>query len=200
MPRNGRKGKGGGRKVSRTVTVVAPSEAIERSLATRQDSTNLQGKFLLTSNLASSGVTAIAIFNPASLGVRASALSALFANYRFKYIALKFFFTNVTPPGGVCAVGVLDDFTGEGDAPTSIGGVLELRCSATAFASQTTPTEMLWKPTSQAWRFVTSGASGSDQRLVSPATLYACTNIAGQLVTEIMFSCTFKGAVDVGAS
>jgi hypothetical protein len=200
MPRkNGRKG-GKKSKGNRTVTVVAPSEAIERSLAVHMDSTVLKGKFLVTSSLVSTVVQAIAIFNPASLGVRAASMAVLFARYRFNWIAFKFFFTATSTVGVASVLGVLDDFTAEGDAPISIGGILELRCSATNYGGQTVPTEMLWKPPSNSWNFVSSGATGSDQRLVSPAVLYACSTGSGTLITEIMYSCVYKGAVDVGAN
>jgi hypothetical protein len=160
----------------------------------------LKGKFLVTTSLVSGVVNAIAIFNPLSLGVRAAAMANLFARYRFNWIAFKFFFTGTSTVGVASVLGVLDDFTGEGDAPTTIGGILELRCSATNYGGQTIPTEMLWKPPSPSWNFITGGASGSDQRLVSPAVLYGCSSGSGTLITEIMFSCVYKGAVDVGAN
>lgn len=201
MPKNGRR-KGSRRGKGRAAVVaVTQSEAIERSLALHQDSTVLTGKFLVSTSLTAGVVTAIAIFNPASLGVRAAAMAALFARYRFKSILFKFFFTpQVASNTNACALGILDDFTGEGDAPTSLGGVLELRCSGTNYGGQTIPSEILWKPPSPSWNFITSGATGSDQRLVSPAVLYGSSVGAGGLVVEIMYTCIYKGAVDVGAN
>jgi len=179
--------------------MVSPSDGLERSLAIRADATPLMGKFFFSVNSISATPSVVLTVNPFSLGPRATALANVFARYRFKFINFKFFFSGFSG-GSIGAIGVLDDFTGEGDAPTSVGGVLELRCSGTNLVATTVPTEILWKPPTQDWKFCTVGATGSDQRLVQPATVYAASNGSSSTVCEVLFSMVFKGAVDTGAT
>jgi hypothetical protein len=126
-------------------------------------------------------------------------LGSLFVRYRFNYIIFRCMFvgTNTNQYG---AFGVLDDFTGEGDAPTTVGGVLEMRCSKLLYAANTTPDEIQWKPPARDWLYTFSGASGSDQRLVAPAVAYVTSTGTATFNVEVLYSITFKGAIDVGAN
>lgn len=198
MPKkNGRRGgKRGGQ--TRVTTVVTSSEALERSLASRADATPLMGKLIFSTNTTANVVLNILTVAPTSFGVRAAALNVLFARYRFKFLNIKFFYQASPAGAGVCALGVLDDFSGEGDSPTTASGVLELRSSGTNLGGTTIPTEIMWRPVTQNWNFCTPGSTGSDQRLVAPASTYLCSTATGSVTIEIVYSVVFKGAVDTG--
>lgn len=208
MPK-GRSGKSGRRKGG---SVPASARAFEAQLARGGDSFPLRGKFLTSaSNL---GTTPSAFFNlqPSSLGVRAVALAAVFARYRFKYVRIKFQSNILTAtfPSilGNVAIGVLDDATtAEGNAPTTANSVVEMRCSGTNMGTQTVPTEIVWVPLDRTkWFSTYPGVAGSDARLTSSGVLYAGSTVASgggtvaSVDVEIDYSLVFAGAVDIGAT
>jgi len=100
------------------------------------------------------------------------------------------------------AIGVVDDSSAaEGDAPTSVAGLLECRCSGTNSNTQTVPTELLWEPVDRKrWFYTYPGASGSDVRLVVPGFLFGAATASGSYTLQIDFSLVFAGAVDTGAT
>jgi hypothetical protein len=165
----------------------------------RTDRSTLKGKLLLfpTAN----AVTAILSVTPLNLGIRAAAMAVLFAEYHINFIRVKF----QTPATVTTTVGFLDDASGaEGDAPTSLQGILEMRCSGINMTNETVPTEFLYtQKASSFWLKTYSGASGSDPRLSIASILYAASinGSAGNFATvELDYSITYQGAVDVGST
>jgi len=183
---------------------MTPSEAFEARLA-RSDRSTLVGKLIIANGLTSTPTPLLILgFNTAGLGSRAVSMSELFARYKVNYVRVKFLGATTGTSPGIVAVGFQDDASGaEGDAPTTTAGLIELRCSATSFSNQTTPTELVFRPASRDWYYCQPGASGSDPRLAVTAILYASLTAAaspGTLNAEIDYSITFKGAVDVASS
>jgi len=191
--RGGKRGQG-----TRAVTVVNPTEAMERRLASAQDAVHYVGKLLINDAVSSSVSVPLSLV-PGNMGVRAAAMSVIFANYRYKEVIFEFAFSSAPAGLGLCAIGFLDDASGEGDAPTSIGGVLELRCSGINYGAVTVPTSVQWKPADKTWKYTTP-SSGGDPRFVNPYGLYAAATGTGVLIGSVTFSLVFKGAVDVGSS
>jgi hypothetical protein len=181
---------------------MTPTEAFESKLASQSaDSTVLRGVWMsfFTVSSTPSGLTNI---SPASFGVRAAAMGTLFSRFRVKYLRIKFISTS--NPAISSVLGILDDSSvAEGDAPTTSGGVLELRCSGSSLSNATVPTQLLWRPTDpKKWYYCYSGQSGSDPRLFNCGVLYGATPSTGSsaVILEIDFCLVFKGAVDVGSS
>ncbi len=174
---------------------MTQSEAFEATLATSSDATVIRAKLFLTPTTATTP-TVVTAFDPVSLGGRLAAVSGIYSSYRFKQIVVKF----LTVPGsGSVSLGALDDASGaEGDAPSTISGVQELRCSGSSMQGVTVPTDFVWRPVDTALWFKTfAGSSGSDQRLVIPAILYAAgASGTPQFSLELDITCVFKGAVD----
>jgi len=182
------------------VITMTPSEAFESRLS-RRDTSTVVSKLLLASSITATPSVILSLI-PQTLGVRHASFSALFARYKLNFVRFKFFLNSTTSSGNG-ALGVLDDAsTAEGNAPTSASGVLELRCSASNFAQQTTPTEFVWRPKPSLWLFCQQGASGSDPRLTVSGLVYGATSGSGStgiFNTEIDISVSYKDAVDVGA-
>jgi hypothetical protein len=180
------------------VVIVTPTEAFERSLARGADSFNLKGKVLFSQATSTSPAAFIAV-TPAQLGVRAIALAAVFSRFRVNRVLIKFMETTT---GVQTVLGILDDSAGsEGDAPTSLSGVLELRCSALAFGAQTVPTLMEWRPVDKSkWYYCNTGASGSDIRFSIPAISFVASSGTGGISAELDYDITFKGSDDVGST
>jgi len=208
MPRRkstrGRRKKGG---------IPQSSRAFEARLARSTDASVLCGKFLTSATSITTTPSSFFSLSPANLGVRAVALSAIFARYRFKYVRFKFSgtITVATAPTlvpGILVLAVLDDSsTAEGDAPTTATALTELRCSGTNFAIQTVPTEFVWQPVDKTkWYYTYNGASGSDVRLVAPGVLYTASTVAAgsgvatSIDVEIDYELVFSGAVDIGSA
>lgn len=187
-----------GNGMNRAVTVVDPSQAFERSLAVHQDTCHLMGKFFITFNLTANTLATPLTFLPANFGNRAASLGAIFSRYRFKYVHFKY--SAITGSGsGSVAIGILDDFSGEGDAPTSISGILELRCSSSQLGintqSSTNSQQFLWEPVDKKrwmYNFVGSG----DARFTQPAITYVQSTVTGTFAMQVDFSIVFAGAVD----
>jgi len=177
---------------------MTATQNFEQRLVQSNDATVLRGKFLLSPSLTAASVSNILTINSSALGARAAALSGIFAKYRFKQIIVKF----VAVTSGA-VIGLLDDASGaEGDAPTSGGGVLELRASALANPGESVPQQLVWKPVDRTkWYYTFAGASGSDPRLTIPAIMYGVANIGTgtPVVIEVDYELVFSGAVDVGA-
>jgi hypothetical protein len=179
---------------------MTQAQAFESQLAKNADSTVLRGKFFFPQSALTLTPAILTILTPASaaFGARSVSMANLFTSFRFKYLRIKFMLlSSATPVSG--AVGVLDDASGaEGDAPSSLNGILEQRCSASSFSNQTTPTEFTWEPVDKRlWYKCFPGSSGSDERLVTSGVLYAATNNPGAVQMEVDFCIVFKGATDV---
>jgi hypothetical protein len=183
---------------------MTQTEAFERKLASNsQDSTCSYGTFLVQTTVGTTP-SAILSIQPSSFGVRAIALGAIYARYRFKYLRIKFTSSASGSSAAITsALAIFDDSSsGEGDLPTTIGGVLECRCSATFLQNSSIPTQFMWEPVDKSkWYYTYGGASGSDPRLTVQAILAAAAiaNSSG-LVAEVDYCIVYKGAVDIGTS
>jgi hypothetical protein len=180
---------------------MTPSEAFEANLTQGGDSCVFRAKILGTATLTSTPSVVLAI-SPPNLGARIAAAGQLFSDYRVKSLLVKFIDTaSGTGSSGLSALGFLDDASGaEGDAPTSLGGVVELRCSATSLFNTTIPSNLFYKPTNpRMWYKTYAGSSGSDQRLVVPAILFGAA-AANTVSYEMDIEVVFKGAVDLSSS
>lgn len=175
---------------------MSQSEAFERSIA-RNDRSTLTGKLLNTATTTATPSVILSI-EPLGLSPRTVAFAALFAEYHINYLRVKF----ISSTAVNSALGVLDDASGaEGDAPSSVSGVLELRCSASSLATQTVPTEFTYtQKASSFWLKTYPGASGSDPRLAVAGLLYGASSSSASVSIEVDYSITFQGAVDVGSS
>jgi len=197
--------KRGGRRARQNklsgIVTMSQTEAFENSLAKRgADCANLRGKLLFSTTIGTSPAAILAL-TPQAFGARAAAYATLFANYRFKYLKIKFF-GNLSSAFVTSAVGILDDATTtEGDAPTNINTIMEQRCSAVVFAGVTQPGYLSWTPVDrERWLFSFTGVTGSDARLTSNGIVYAAASAASVIMTvEIDFSISFKGAIDTAS-
>jgi hypothetical protein len=180
---------------------MTQSEAFESGLARTNDSTVLRGKFYISgSALPAATPTQILTFNAQGMGARSAALATVFSRYRYKYIRMKFLqsVTTTTP----VAIGVYDEGSpSEGEAPVTLGDVLEMRCSGSAFPGQTVPNFISWQPVDKKlWYYTVGGASGSDSRLFTAGVLFAAAAGAGAINVEVDYCIVFQGAVDTGAN
>lgn len=178
--------------------MVDPAEAFANSLGMHVDATNVRGKCLFQQVTNSTSIIEICALTPSMLGARCNACAQIFARWRFKRCILKLNYTG----SGSSAWAVLDDYTGEGDQPTNINALLELRTSATNFSNDP-PTVLDYRPPTSEWYYTFAGASGSDPRLVNAGALFAVQPFSTSnavFSVEIDFSIVFKGAVDTGSS
>jgi hypothetical protein len=176
---------------------MSQSEAFEKSIS-RSDKSTLVGKLINTSTLSTTPSVVLSI-GPNGLSPRTVAFAALFSEYHINYLRFKF----LDAVGSASTVlGVLDDSTNaEGDGPTSFGGVLELRCSASSLLGATVPTEFMYtQRASTFWLKTYAGASGSDPRLAVAGLLYGAATATANVTVEVDFSITFRNAVDVSSS
>jgi len=203
MPRKqGRRARKGASQnaAPRAVVAMTQSEAFERQVVRSSDATALRGKLLFTGATATTA-TALFTLNASSLGTRCAAMAGIFTRYRFKYVRVKFLATGSSGFSAFStALGVYDDAsTGEGQPPTTLSNVAELRASGTVLGGQTIPTFFEWKPADpNLWYYCSpSPAAGSDLRLIDSGVLYAIASTAASpLAVEIDFSLVYKGAVD----
>jgi len=181
-------------------------EASERQFATRSDVIHVRGKQLVTFASITAAASAV-FFLPGDFGARGAALASLYSRWRVERVLIKLY-----PFGSTAVVltfGIQDDNSAEGGGtvdPTTATDVLALRTSCSTGAFTTIPTLMEWSPIDRAsplWYFTQgTAASGADQRLVAPFTIWAATN-AGSLTgmfIEMHYTLSFKGATQSGAA
>jgi hypothetical protein len=185
------------------VVVVDPIEKFANTLGIHQDSTCLRGKLLVSVNASTLTPVNVLTLSPSFLGLRASSMSSIFTDFRFKKLVMKYNYGAATGLNAVGVFGILDDASGaEGDAPTSAAGLLEYRTSAINYNNQA-PTVVEWRPTNtKLWYKCSGGASGSDPRLVNSGVMFVC-NQASTISThfvEIDYSIVFKGAQDTAST
>jgi hypothetical protein len=113
-----------------------------------------------------------------------------------------FKFNNVATAAYV-GLGILDDYSGEGDAPANLSGVVNMRCSATSMPGTIDPTYIYYTPLDKSkWYYCNSTSSTSDPRFNIPASLYGATNTsaATQVFVELDYTLVFAGAEGQGTS
>jgi len=179
---------------------MTQTEKFNQNLSRGQDSFNLKGKYLLSGVSLSSTPSTLIILTPVTqLGARANALSTVFSRYRINRLIVRFLST--TSLGGNAVIGIVDDSPGEGDAPATPQDVLELRCSAIAMGNETVPVIFNWSPVDRTkWYYTFTGASGSDPRLTTVATMYGASGNVSTVDVEVDYDITYKGAVDTLSS
>jgi hypothetical protein len=178
---------------------MTQSEAFERQLNRTTDATPLRGKLLVTLAVTASPA-ALLSFTPANMGVRAGALANIFTHYRFKYVKIKW--TSLSVTNAITALGVYDDASvNEGQAPTSVSGIAEMRASSTQLGNSTVPQYFEWVPVdTKQWEYTVAGVTGSDIRLETSGILYAASTASNSVCIEVDYCIVFKGAADVGAT
>jgi len=179
---------------------MTPTEAFEANLSQHADSYSLRGKFI---SIVTTQTTPAPLFvlNPSGMGARAAGLLPFFSRFRVKYIRIKFLSPASLSSNVISAVGVLDDLTSvSGDAPTSVAGVAELRCSATAFSAETVPTLFEWRPLDRTRWFYTDTESSGDARFTTPGTVFVASSATNGLTMEIDYSIVFAGASDIAST
>jgi len=130
----------------RPVTVVTMASSFERRLAKQSDVTTLRGKLLLPTSTVTSTPAALLTGSPGNFGARASSLANIFSRFRIKTLNVKWTAVS-TNAVGVVALGFYDDATsGEGQAPSDVNGILEMRCSSSFMTPTTIPQEFAYRP------------------------------------------------------
>jgi len=173
---------------------MTPQEAFERNLAMGGDAFALKGKLIF---VAAVTTTPSALFSvqPSNLGARASGIAAFFTRFRVKYLKIKIQ-SNTTGGAGITAAGFLDDISTI-DVPTSVGGVAELRCSATNFGTETLPTFFEFRPlNSLKWLYLSSTVA----ELTDYATCWVASSSTASIAVEVDYSIVLSGAADVAAT
>jgi len=213
MAKNRRSRRAGGRdqnalhpgSVAAPVMSLTPAMVFERSLGTQNDSCVIRGKFFIQSSVTNTAIINLLNLYPNNMGPRLQAMSGVFSRFRFKAIMFKVMY-NATSAGSIqpVAVGVQDDYSGEGSPPTNFAAVLSLRSSVSVIGGLSTagaisPEQYIfWKPLDpRRWYYTQqgNGATNVDGRLEVPANLYAVTNVAnGTLFIEVDYSVIFAGA------
>jgi hypothetical protein len=178
------------------MVVETPTQMLEEKMSLSSDAVVLHGSYVGTTSLPGTpGV--VNVLAPVNLGLRASQLNALFTKYRFKMVRIDFF-AGVSGSSGIAAFGILDDASGsEGDGPTTLSGVREMRTSAVNWFGQTSPTSFVWRPNDPSWRFTYPGSG--DPRLVNSGVIYGAASTGVTVTYTLTYSVVFKGATDVGA-
>jgi hypothetical protein len=176
---------------------MTPTEAFESSLA-RSDSLVLRGKFTGGGTTGTTPGNPGLVFNvhPSNLGTRANSIYTAFSRWRVKSLTIKFFVNPASTTVGMFALGLVDDVQGEGEQPTTFDTVSELRCSGVNFINQYTPTEISFKPLdAKKWYYCPGGISGSETRLVYPASIYTASTVASSTYDyQINYVLVFSGA------
>jgi len=178
---------------------MTPSQAFEKSLSKNLDSTVVRGK-LVFSLVTPTTPAVILTFSPTNFGARASAFAGIFSRYRFKYVRVKAL--AILSSTALIALGIQDDVAAAtGETPTTVGGVTELRCSATIFSGQSTPTELSWEPVDKHLWYYTATTVSGDPRLDVSAVMWAAGfSATAGLDIEVDYCLVFQGATDPGAS
>jgi hypothetical protein len=205
--RRNRNGQGNGQ----SLTVRTPSQAFERTVASRSDRTRLMGKVYFGFTSTSTGYAGVNI-TPSLLGVRPGSYATLYTKWRIARLILKpLQFSTAATSNQPIFAGFLDDSVTSGDIPISGVAILDLRCSVSsvatsnsatvAGATQTTFNEFEWKPLRgpPQWYYATVEGSSSDPRLEVPCSLWIGSPTASALSAnfEIDYDIYFEGACDV---
>jgi len=190
---SGRRGNSSGPRVIQTRNMIESSEA---QLASRSDEITFRAKHLLTFNTAS-GLVGLPM-TPTFLGGMTGALATVYS--RFRILKLVFRVSPATSTTVInnapFATGIMDDNSGEGGSvpdPTSMTGIMALRCSSLNTSSD--DTYFKWNPLDPAkWYYSTSGSSG-DNRLVVPGSFYISALPTGYTAyIEMHMTVQFAGA------
>jgi hypothetical protein len=180
--RGGRRARQNKSSGGRATISLTPCQASERQLATRNDTITMRGKdVFLISTVSSAGATNL-------VPTQFQPLSGIAGNYtKFRWLKMLF---RVFPPtssttgavlGNNYAIGVEDDFSGEGGSvpnPSGVRSVMQLRCSTMFGEGITVPIEFQWAPLDKdRWFYIEAGGSSSDGRFNIPATLIVASSV-----------------------
>jgi len=198
--RSNRRPRGRQAGAPRRVVTMSQTEAFEASLS-RDDSVALRGKLIQIASVTTTP-SQLFVLSAITLGARAAGLAPFFSRFRIKYLRIKFTtipaILSSTVVNAIAALGLTDDVSTAAN-PTSVGGVAELRCSATNFSSETVPTFFTWKPLDpRQWYYTIT--DGDDPRLQYPAILWGAASMSLPVTMEIDYSLTLSGAIDSGAT
>lgn len=204
MPKNHHKRKGRKGGAPREMVVVDPADRFDDMLAVHTDSCNIKGKeFFSITVSASTNIVPVTIIAPQNFAGRPAQIAALFARWRLKYMNIRVYSgASTANQTNAVAIGVMDDASGaEGDAPTSLNGLMALRTSK-FIPTGLGPQSREFKPLTTEWYYTFPGSSGSEPRLVVCGIIYvgASVNTTATVDVELDYSFAFKGAIDVGAN
>lgn len=172
---------------------MTPTEAFNANLSQHSDSSVVRGKLSFTlPTTATPGLLINLYPNGPDFGQRVEAYQNIFTRYRFKSLKFKF----LSPVSS--AVGVQDDVTISGLAPTTTTGIAELRCSGTSLGGQTIPTEFEWKPLDPKRWFYTQ-TTASEPRTSYTGIVYVGSGSASTVSVEIDYVLVFSGATNIAA-
>jgi hypothetical protein len=170
------------------MTVIDPRVALSYRLGVRKDTISLVGKVLLSLGPSTAaGVYSISLA-VSNLGARVGTIGATYARWRI--VKLHLFF----PSSSFLAAAVSDDTNLGDELPTSEAGVYESRTSCLILSSSAATLE--WKPVDPAkWYYTNAESSGSDDRLIIPATVIGYA--PGALISmtfECFYTLQFSGS------
>jgi hypothetical protein len=173
-------------------------ETSASQLATRGDRCTVKGKYfqLLPSNVGTFSVP----FVTDAFGTRVAAIANQYSRWKIERLIFKVA-PGYTSTGGRSsfpfAVAVLDDNSGEGGSvqiPNTAAEVLSIRCSTLQLGDE--PCMFKWNPIDpNKWYYTEAGGTGSDNRLVIPATFTMFSGTSEVLsAMEVHYTITFEGA------
>ncbi len=124
-------------------------------------------------------------------------MATIFTSYKIKRLWIKF-----VAASGAAVLGVLDDIVGEGDGPSTIADVSELRSSAINFGYQSGPSTIYWEPVDKNLWYKTFETGTNTNELYECGNLYGAsfTGSTIQCQMEVSYELVFKGACDVGGT
>jgi hypothetical protein len=168
---------------------------LEVQRANNTDAISFIGKIMFNHDLSTVSPQLARTLHPDFLGERAADLARIYSYYKIKELVVRFSANNAV------IAGVLDDITGEGDAPATYSDVSELRSSMVSHGTGgQPPTELYWKPVdTDLWYKCYSAGTGT-QELYESGNLYLALPTAGttRVTVELTFKIVFKGGLDTG--
>jgi hypothetical protein len=189
--------------MGRTTQVVDPIQALNRSLALREDRIIVKDKYFVSVSIGH-GVPGASNVIPSFFGSRVASIASQYDRWRLlKFTAVPVSYAQAESDGGtfVTAIGINDD---PDVAPTTLIDVINARCSA-VFGTGISPsgTNMLvWNPVDPSKEYYCTLPSGSDLRLQSPCSVvYWYTGSATQTVAYLVYyTIEFVGSASVGGT
>jgi hypothetical protein len=179
---------------------MTQSEAFNANLAQFSDSHVVRGKLFFTLTTTTTPSLLINLYpNGPDFGQRIEALQNIYTRYRLKSLKVKYLQASLSGTIGSVAVGVQDDVLITGLAPTTTQGIAELRCSSTAFANQTVPSEFEWEPLDKKRWYYTQTTSAEPRTATYGSMFYSSSAPNGNLSVEIDYVFVFAGATNISS-
>jgi len=168
---------------------------LEVQRAQTSDAISFIGKLFFNHTLSTVTPALARTLHPDYMGERAADLARIYSYYKIKELVVRFSANNPV------IAGVLDDITGEGDAPVTYTDVSELRSSMVSHGTGgQPPTELYWKPVDTDLWYKCYSAGAATAELYESGNFYLALPVASSTVVsvEMTFKIVFKGALDTG--